>query len=145
MFLLLLLQLLLLLLMLLLLLLLLLLTPYVFPHSSLPRLADSKKITMQSDPTGGKGVSSGIVPLAHEGLLAHRPVNSLAFVPAGGEPLVLAAYGPVGAQLGAAELLKVWALCGKGCGKSFNNKGDGQRCCWLLRAQWGHNCVLQSC
>ena len=105
----------------------------VFPCSSLPRLADSKKITMHSDPTGGKGMSSGIVPLAHEGLLVHRPVNSLAFVPAGGDPLVLAAYGPVGAQLGAAELLKVCEWCGKGRGVN-KMKAQVRRAALLLAA-----------
>lgn len=48
------------------------------------------------------------MPLGHPELLADRPVNAVAFAPAAaGEPLLLAAYGPVGAQLGGAELLKV--------------------------------------
>ena len=72
-------------------------------------LTDSKKISLKPDPFGGgKGLGAGIVPLGHPELLANRPVNALALISATvGEPLVLAAYGPVGAQLGTAELLKV--------------------------------------
>jgi hypothetical protein len=48
-----------------------------------------------------------MVPLAYSPLLANRPVTSVALVPTAGEALVLAAYGPLGAELGAEELLKV--------------------------------------
>lgn len=55
------------------------------------------------------------MPLGHPDLLSNRPVNALAFSsPNSGEPLLLAAYGPVGAQLGAAELLKVRDIKGEG-------------------------------
>ena len=83
----------------------------LIPHCAPPRLClstDSKKVNLKPDPYGGKGFAYGVLPLGHPVLLADRPVNAVAFTSASaGEPLVLAAYGPVGAQLGGAELLKV--------------------------------------
>ena len=81
--------------------------PFSPPVPPVPT-ADSKRITLKPDPGGGKGLGAGVVPLGHPDLLSNRPVNALAFSSSSsGEPLLLAAYGPVGAQLGAAELLKV--------------------------------------
>mmetsp|Transcript_7254 Transcript_7254/g.15826 ORF Transcript_7254/g.15826 Transcript_7254/m.15826 type:complete len:708 (+) Transcript_7254:280-2403(+) len=76
-----------------------------------------KSISLQADPHGGQGLGSGLVPLLHPDLLNNRPVNCTTFVSAGGpgDPLLLAAYGPMGAQLGAAELIKDHTLATKGC------------------------------
>eukprot|EP00798_Chlamydomonas_sp_ICE-L_P001605 gene1605-32994_t len=68
-----------------------------------------------ADPNGGVGITSGIVSLAHQDLLANRPVSCLSFSSSGAEPLLLVSYGPVGAQLGAAELITDHSLGAKGC------------------------------
>ncbi|KAG2446162.1 hypothetical protein HXX76_000757 [Chlamydomonas incerta] len=65
--------------------------------------------------SNSQGLSQGSAKLglASEGLLAQRPVTGLAFC-AGPSPLLLAAYAPVGAQLGAAALLQDHSLGSKG-------------------------------
>lgn len=54
-----------------------------------------------------------VTPLALPPSHCNRPVTSLAFSPVASDPHLLVAYGPVGAQLGAAELIKVRG--GKNC------------------------------
>ncbi|KAG2440517.1 hypothetical protein HYH02_010395 [Chlamydomonas schloesseri] len=65
--------------------------------------------------SNSQGLSQGSAKLglASEALLAQRPVTGLAFC-AGPSPLLLAAYAPVGAQLGAAALLQDHSLGSKG-------------------------------
>eukprot|EP00198_Chlamydomonas_reinhardtii_P013195 XP_001702532.1 flagellar associated protein [Chlamydomonas reinhardtii] len=65
--------------------------------------------------SNSQGLSQGSAKLglASDGLLAQRPVTGLAFC-AGPIPLLLAAYAPVGAQLGAAALLQDHTLGSKG-------------------------------
>ncbi|GAX75539.1 hypothetical protein CEUSTIGMA_g2982.t1 [Chlamydomonas eustigma] len=95
---------------------------------------NSKKISLKPDPNGGKGFAAGISSLLNPDLLSNRPVTALAFAAAtGGEPLVLVAYGPVGAQLGGAELLKDHTLATKGC-----------LCVWDLSAPAAPKAVLIS-
>lgn len=54
-------------------------------------------------------MGAGVVHLAWPEFLAHRPVTAVALCPAPGQAQALVAYGPVGAQLGAAQLLQVRA------------------------------------
>lgn len=75
----------------------------------------ARGLAFAPDPRGAQGLSGGLLHLGWDALLAHRPVTAVAFSPSPTEPLLLAAYGPVGAQLGAGELLKVG-----GCWQSAN-------------------------
>lgn len=75
---------------------------------------NSKRVVVNSNPSDG-GLSNGLLALVYSDLLANRPVSSVAFAAgAGAEPLLLAAYGPVGAQLGSEALLKDHSLATKG-------------------------------
>lgn len=69
-------------------------------------------IPTSTNPPAG-ALSCGSARLSFDALLAQRPVVATAFCP-GSEPLLLAAYAPVGAQLGAAALLKDHTLSSKG-------------------------------
>ena len=92
------------------------------PTPRLPRLlppcAAAKKLAINAWgnlESNSQGLSQGSAKLglASDGLLAQRPVTGLAFC-AGPIPLLLAAYAPVGAQLGAAALLQVRGGAGRG-------------------------------
>ncbi|KAG1661081.1 hypothetical protein FOA52_004543 [Chlamydomonas sp. UWO 241] len=76
--------------------------------------AASRDVALGPDPASGSGLSGGAVHLSSPGLLATRPVTALAVSSAQGEPLLLAAYGPMGAQLGGEALMKDHSLATKG-------------------------------
>ncbi|GFR41343.1 hypothetical protein Agub_g2028 [Astrephomene gubernaculifera] len=94
------------------------------------------------DPSAG-GMSAGSSKLGqqHEALLGQRPVTGSAFCQ-GPSPLLLAAYAPVGAQLGAAALLQDHTLNSKGvlCVWDLSatsapaavmvSEGSPSCCCW---------------
>jgi len=75
---------------------------------------DSRVLSFGADPRGGQGMGAGLLHLGWEEVLAHRPVTSVSFSPSSTETQVLVAYGPVGAQLGAAELIKDHTFASKG-------------------------------
>ncbi|GLI68764.1 hypothetical protein VaNZ11_013255 [Volvox africanus] len=103
----------------------------------------AKKMTIT--PLGGtdSGLSAGTVKLGRqqEGLLAQRPVTGVAFCP-GNSPLLLAAYAPMGAQLGAEALLQDHTLGSKGMlcvwdlstpnapASVLVSEGTPSCCCW---------------
>lgn len=87
------------------------------------------------------GLSGGRVVLQHEVLLNQRPVTGTAYCQ-GNAPLLLAAYAPVGAQLGAAALLQDHSISSKGLMVAWDlsassslgavcvSEGSPACCCW---------------
>lgn len=63
-------------------------------------------LTFGADPRGGQGMGAGMLHLEWAEVLANRPVTAVSFSPGATDSLLLVAYGPVGAQLGTAELIK---------------------------------------
>lgn len=78
------------------------------PRAAVKKLAINAWATMDSS---GASLSAGNAKLQFDALLAQRPSTGAAFCP-GHSPLLLTAYAPVGAQLGAAALLQVRAFGG---------------------------------
>ncbi|KAL6760326.1 hypothetical protein V8C86DRAFT_1130830 [Haematococcus lacustris] len=68
-----------------------------------------KEVTFGPPAAGSQGLGGGLLHLTWPELLDQRPVTALAACPNPLEPLLLVAYGPVGAQLGPAQLLKACA------------------------------------
>lgn len=79
---------------------------------SLPPLG-MRKLAIPATNAAAGSLSSGSVRLAYDVLLAQRPVSGAAYCPSA-EPLLLVAYGAVGAQLGAAALLQDHTINTKG-------------------------------